>query len=101
MLPLIPPTTLHEMAREYATHATRRHSTADAAEPRPGAIRALVSTNPIRALGQRINAWRQFRDERRYGTRIVSRSTTHRPVQSPEAPTRRANDTLRDLDLAA
>jgi hypothetical protein len=97
MLPLIPPTTLHELAREYSSFS--HHSAAS--KPAGGGFRTLFAVNPLRALAHRINAWRQSRDERRYGTRIVSRSPGRRPDRTPVAITRRAHDTFRDLDVAA
>ena len=103
MLPSIPPTTLHDMARDYrgVPRDTTRHFTTLNLPPAKRRLRELFTANPLGALTQRIEAWLAARGERRYGTRIVSRPASHRPDRLPVAITQRAPGELRDRDLAA
>ncbi len=103
MLPSIPPTTLHDLARDYrgVPRETARRFIASDLVPPKRRQRALFATNPFGALIRRVDAWMLARGERRYGTRIVSRSAAPQSSQTPAHATRRAPDTYRDLDLAA
>ncbi len=103
MLPSIPPTTLHDLARDYrgVPRDTDRRFTSAYRGPAKRRPRALLATNPIGALIRRVDAWIFALRERRYGTRIVSRSADYRPANTPVSSTRRAHDSIRDLALAA
>lgn len=103
MLPSIPPTTLHDLARDYRgvpRDTDRRFATCHQA-PARRRPRALFATNPIGALIRRVDAWVFALGERRYGTRIVSRSADQIPTSTPARANRPAHDSFRDLDLAA
>jgi len=103
MLPNIPPTTLYDMAREHAGYAQNSGLPSPHGERTPALsrLRSLIATNPVSALRSRAAAWRLARDERRYGTRIVSRSADHRPVRPPVTFARHQSSFIRDRDLAA
>lgn len=103
MLPLIPPTTLSDLARDYrgGPRDTAPRFTIGDCPPAGRRPRVVITSNPVGALTRRIEAWMHARGERRFGTRIVSRSADRRSARTSEPSTRRAHDSFRDLDLAA
>ena len=114
MIPMLPPSTLNEIARERAndtspkTHYATSHDPDglfinSSLQPDPAfmSMRAVIAFRPIGALRCWVDRMIVTRRERRYGTRIVHIGERRLPVSRTRSLTIVPFEDYRDQDIAA